>query len=242
MSIPKQPDQLIDLHDVTRVFSSPAGEVRAIDGVTLCLPRGAFVGVVGRSGSGKSTLVNLIAGLDHPTSGSIRVGGTPVDQLGENALAQWRGRNVGVVFQFFQLLPTLTVAENVMLPMDLCGTAAPAAARQRALELLTQLGIADQADKLPSALSGGQQQRAAIARALVNDPPLIVADEPTGNLDLQTSNLVLGHLRALAHAGRTVVMVTHERDVEQRVDVVVSLADGKIVGVTGQPRTVAAHG
>jgi putative ABC transport system ATP-binding protein len=186
------------------------------------------VGVVGRSGSGKSTLVNLIAGLDHCTSGGIRVGEVRVDRLGEDALARWRGTTVGVVFQFFQLLPTLTIAENVMLPMDLCGTAAPPQARRRALELLALVGIAEQADKLPSALSGGQQQRAAIARALANDPPLIVADEPTGNLDQQTSAMVLDLLRGLARSGRTVLMVTHERDIESRVDLVVRLVDGRV--------------
>ena len=242
MSNNKQTDHLIELVDVTRVFESPAGPVTAVDGVTLSLPRGAFVGVVGRSGSGKSTLVNLIAGLDHRTRGSIRVGEVAVDDLDEDALALWRGRNVGVVFQFFQLLPTLTVAENVTLPMDLCGTARPAEARRRALELLDLVGIADQADKLPSALSGGQQQRAAIARALANDPPLIVADEPTGNLDLQTSNLVLELLRGLARQGRTVLMVTHERDVEKRVDLVVSLADGRVVERMDAGLEVVAHG
>jgi putative ABC transport system ATP-binding protein len=242
MSNNKQHDQLIELVDVTRVFESAAGAVTAVNGVTLSLPRGAFVGVVGRSGSGKSTLVSLIAGLDHATRGSIQVGGVAVDGLGEDALALWRGRNVGVVFQFFQLLPTLTVAENVMLPMDLCGTARPAPARRRALELLDLVGIADQADKLPTALSGGQQQRSAIARALANDPPLVVADEPTGNLDLQTSNLVLELLRQLARQGRTVLMVTHERDVEERVDLVVSLADGRVVGVKGAGAQAVSHG
>jgi putative ABC transport system ATP-binding protein len=228
MSKNAEPDQLIELTDVTRVFESPAGAVRAVDGVTLALPRGAFVGVVGRSGSGKSTLVNLIAGIDRCTGGAVRVGEVRVDRLDEDALARWRGTTVGVVFQFFQLLPTLTIAENVMLPMDLCGTAAPPQARRRALELLGEVGIAEQADKLPSALSGGQQQRAAIARALANDPPLIVADEPTGNLDQQTSAMVLDLLRGLARSGRTVLMVTHERDIESRVDLVVRLVDGRV--------------
>lgn len=229
MSNNNQSDQLIELRGVTRVFSSPAGDVRALDGVSLTLPRGSFVGVVGRSGSGKSTLVNLIAGLDHPTAGQLRVGNIAVETLGESELSLWRGKHVGVVFQFFQLLPTLTIAENVMLPMDLCGTAAPREARVKALELLERVGIRDQADKLPSTLSGGQQQRAAIARALANDPELIVADEPTGNLDAHTAELVLGLLRELAKQGRTVLMVTHERDVEQRVDLVVRLVDGRLV-------------
>jgi len=250
MSITKQRvhdgahEMYIELTGLTRVFPSPAGAVRAIDGVTLSLPRGAFVGVVGRSGSGKSTLVHLIAGLDHRTSGSIWVGGVAVDELDEDALALWRGRSVGVVFQSFQLLPTLTVVENVMLPMDLCRTASPTEARRRALERLEQVGIGDQADKLPASLSGGQQQRAAIARALANDPPLVVADEPTGNLDLETSVNVLELLRGLTREGRTVLMVTHERDVVERVDLVVRLADGKVVGIEGahtQSQAVA-HG
>ncbi len=241
MSNNKHRDQLIELVDVTRIFSAPGGAVRAVNGVTLSLPSGAFVGVVGRSGSGKSTLVNLIAGLDRRTSGSIRVGGLEVDGLDESALAQWRGKNVGVVFQFFQLLPTLTIAENVMLPMDLCGTARPPEARRRALELLDRVGIVDQAEKLPSALSGGQQQRAAIARALANDPPLLVADEPTGNLDLQTSDMVMELLAGLTRQGRTVLMVTHERDIERRADVVVSLADGRVVEVSSPKRAEAAH-
>jgi putative ABC transport system ATP-binding protein len=227
---------------VSKVFTTPAGPVRAVDDVTLCLPRGAFIAVVGRSGSGKSTLVNLIAGLDHQTSGSIRVGGVRVDELDESALAHWRGRNVGVVFQFFQLLPTLSIAENVMLPMDLCGTARGAAARDKALTLLDRVGIVEQADKLPAALSGGQQQRAAIARALANDAPLIVADEPTGNLDLESSTLVTELLRDLSRQGRTVLMVTHERDVERRVDLVVSLADGRVVEVKPLNQLEVANG
>ena len=225
-----QQDTLIRLRGVTRTYDSPAGPFRALDDVSLDLPRGAFVAVVGRSGSGKSTLVNLVAGLDRSTAGTIEVAGTPVHALDEDALATWRGRSVGVVFQFFQLLPTLTIAENVALPMDLCGTASPEKARARALELLARVGIADQADKLPAALSGGQQQRAAIARALANDPPLVVADEPTGNLDAQTAAMVLELLRDLRRDGRTVLMVTHEREVSRLVDVVVRLADGKVVG------------
>ncbi len=228
MSRNERQGQLIELRGVTRIFESAGGAVTAVDDVSLTLPAGAFIGVVGRSGSGKSTLVNLIAGLDRCTRGSIRVGDVAVDTLDEDALARWRGRNVGVVFQFFQLLPTLTVAENVMLPMDLCDTARGADARRRALELLDLVGIREQADKLPTALSGGQQQRAAIARALANDAPLLVADEPTGNLDQQTSTMVLDLLRSLAKQGRTVLMVTHERDVERRVDQVIRLVDGRI--------------
>ena len=189
--------------------------------------------MVGKSGSGKSTLINLIAGIDQPTSGEINIAGTPVHALSQEQLAIWRGRNVGVVFQFFQLLPTLTVAENVVLPMDFCNTYPVRERRPRALALLHRVGIAEQADKLPSALSGGQQQRAAIARALANDPSLIVADKPTGNLDSQTSDAVLQLFAGLAADGKTVVMVTHERDVTI-VTRSIALADGQIVdhGVT----------
>ena len=224
-------DTILRLSGVSRVFSSPAGAFRALDDVSLDLPGGSFVAVVGRSGSGKSTLANLIAGLDHPSTGEIVVDGTPVHSLGEDALASWRGRNVGIVFQFFQLLPTLTIAENVALPMDFGGTRSPREARTRAVALLESVGIADQADKLPSALSGGQQQRAAIARALANDPRIIVADEPTGNLDAHTSELVFGLLSRLTEGGRTVVMVTHEREVASRVDLVIDLVDGRVASI-----------
>jgi putative ABC transport system ATP-binding protein len=233
MSKNNHPDPLIRLQNVTRSFTTGAGSFRALDGVTLEIPRGAFAAVVGRSGSGKSTLLNLIAGLDHLDAGSVEVGGTPVHRLSEDALCAWRGKNVGVVFQSFQLLPTLTVAENVALPMDFCATRGPADARVRALELLAAMGIRDQADKLPSSLSGGQQQRAAIARALANDPALIVADEPTGNLDAQTAQRVLELLAQLTRQGCTVVMVTHDRDASRAAGLVVSLSDGRVVDVSG---------
>ncbi len=221
---------MIELCGVGKVFPGGQGGFTALDNVELRLPAGEFIAIVGKSGSGKSTLINLIAGIDRPSRGEIRVAGTPVDALDESALALWRGRTVGVVFQFFQLLPTLSVVENVMLPMDFCGTLRPRAARARALELLGQVGIADQADKLPSSLSGGQQQRAAVARALANDPALIVADEPTGNLDTHTAMAVLNLLTDLTAIGKTVVMVTHERDLTSFADRIVTLADGKVVG------------
>ena len=229
VSINQQLSTLIELRGVTKTFPVAGGDFTALDHVDLCLPPGEFVAIVGKSGSGKSTLINLIAGIDRPTAGEIRVGGVGVDRLDETRLASWRGLNVGVVFQFFQLLPTLTIVENVMLPMDFCHTRAPAEARARAMTLLDQVGIAGQAEKLPSALSGGQQQRAAIARALANDPPLIVADEPTGNLDSQTAESVLALLSGLTRAGKTVLMVTHERDLTRIADRIVTLADGKVV-------------
>jgi putative ABC transport system ATP-binding protein len=230
MSNNAQAVHLIDLRAVTKTFPSAGGSFTALDRVDLRLPAGEFVAIVGKSGSGKSTLINLIAGIDRASSGEVRIGGTSLHTLDESRLAAWRGRNIGVVFQFFQLLPTLTIVENVMLPMDFCATLPPARARERAMALLDQVGIADQAHKLPSALSGGQQQRAAIARALANDPPLVVADEPTGNLDSHTAESVLGLLAGLTRTGKTVLMVTHERDMSRIVDRVITLADGKVVG------------
>ena len=218
----------IELRAVTKTYLGAAGGFTALDQVTLRLDAGELIAVVGKSGSGKSTLVNLIAGIDRPTSGEVLVAGTRVHALDESRLAAFRGRHVGVVFQFFQLLPTLTVAENVMLPMDFCGTYALDDARSRATELLERVGIADQADKLPATLSGGQQQRAAIARALANDPELVVADEPTGNLDSRTADEILALLTGLARSGKTVVVVTHERDWISRFDRVVTLVDGRV--------------
>lgn len=220
---------MIELSNVSKVFPDGQGGFAALDRVDLQLPRGEFVAVVGKSGSGKSTLLNLIAGIDRPSEGTVNVGGVDVHCLDESRLANWRGRNVGVVFQFFQLLPTLTVLENVMMPMDFCRTFPLHQARQRAIELLAQVGIADQGEKLPSALSGGQQQRAAIARALANDPLLIVADEPTGNLDSHTAQAVIDLLSDLSRCGKTVIMVTHERDLTRYADRIVTLVDGRVV-------------
>lgn len=223
---------MIELQAVSKVYPGSQAGFKALDEVELRIPAGEFVAVVGKSGSGKSTLINLIAGIDSPTEGSIHVAGMQVDLLDESKLAAWRGRNVGVVFQFFQLLPTLSIVENVMLPMDFCATYEPRVARERAMRLLADVGIADQADKLPSSLSGGQQQRAAIARALANDPPLIVADEPTGNLDTHTAEAVLALLQGLCKAGKTVVMVTHERDLTAYANRIVTLCDGKVASVS----------
>jgi len=220
---------VIHMYGVGKVYETPAGSIHALRGVDLAIGNGELVAVVGRSGSGKSTLLNLIAGIDTPTSGRVSVAGAVLDDLPHDRLASWRGRTVGVVFQFFQLLPTLTVAENVMLPMDFCGTFPAGQRRRRALDLLGRVGVADQADKLPAALSGGQQQRAAIARALANDPPLVVADEPTGNLDSETSAEIFALFAELVAVGRTVVIVTHERDVVSGAHRTVALADGAIV-------------
>jgi putative ABC transport system ATP-binding protein len=229
----------IELRGVSRAYRTPQGEFHALAELDLRVSPRELVAVIGMSGSGKSTLVNLIAGIDRPTAGSVRVAGTDVGRLGESALAAWRGRTVGVVFQFFQLLPTLTILENVVLPIDFCGTLPAAKARARATQLLDRVGIADQADKLPSALSGGQQQRAAIARALANDPPVVIADEPTGNLDSRTAASVLELLASLARDGKTVILVTHERDLGRIADRVIALADGRLVDDARTPRQVA---
>src|SRR5215216_5187849 len=219
---------LIRLHEVTKQYDTGRGPFTALCDVSMDVGAGAFVAIVGRSGSGKSTLANVITGIDRPSSGAVQVAGARVDALNQRQLALWRGRNVGVVFQFFQLLPGLTIAENVMLPMELCGTYPARERRPRALALLDRVGVRAQADKLPSALSGGEQQRAAIARALANDSPIVVADEPTGNLDSHNADAVLELFGGLAAEGKTVLMVTHERDVSRYADQVVTLVDGRI--------------
>jgi putative ABC transport system ATP-binding protein len=201
----------------------------ALRDIDLEIGSGELVAIRGKSGSGKSTLLNLIGGIDRPSQGAVRVGGVSVHDASEDTLARWRGTTVGVVFQFFQLLPTLTTAENVMLPMDFAGGRPAPERRPRALELLALVGIEDQADKLPRALSGGQQQRAAIARALANDPAIVIADEPTGNLDSATAREVLDLLRHLRDGGTTIVVATHEPDVASAIDRTVLLADGTIV-------------
>lgn len=219
----------IQVRDVIKTYPLAAGEFIAIDHLSLDIAQGEFVAVVGRSGSGKTTLLNLLAGIDRPTSGSVRVAGADLGSLLESGLAAWRGRNVGLVFQFFQLLPTLTVIENVMLPMDFAKKIPAAERRDRAQQLLERVGVGDQADKLPATLSGGQQQRAAIARALANDPPILLADEPTGNLDSATAGAVLGLFADLNAGGQTIVVVTHERDIRSIVGREVTLLDGRVL-------------
>ena len=219
---------LIDLRDVVKNYETGAGEVPVLKDITLHVHPGEFISVVGPSGSGKSTLLNMITGIDRPTSGEVFVTGEAVHKLSENQLAHWRGRNVGVIFQFFQLLPTLTILENVMLPMDFCNVYRRRERKDQALHLLDHVGIADQAHKLPSALSGGQQQRAAIARSLANDPSLVVADEPTGNLDSQTAGEMFALFEELVSEGKTLVVVTHDRSLSQRSKRVLHLLDGRL--------------
>ena len=220
---------LIDLHGVTKAYQTEAGPFLALKDIHLHVTEGEFVAIVGKSGSGKTTLINMITGLDRPTEGRIIVGNAKVETLGENRLAEWRGRTVGVVFQFFQLMPTLTALENVMLPMDFCATPPFNERRVRALELLALMEIGDQANKLPSALSGGQQQRVAIARALATDPPILAADEPTGNLDSKTASAVFALFERLVSMGKTILMVTHDPDLARRAMRQLHIADGVIV-------------
>jgi len=221
-------DNIIDLRQVVKTYETPSGPFTALQDINLPIEPGEFVAVVGKSGSGKTTLLNLLAGIDRPTSGAISVAGTQLHSLSESQLAEWRGRTIGLVFQFFQLLPTLTVAENVMLPMDFVEIIPAGERRPKALELLERVGIRDQADKLPVTLSGGQQQRAAIARALANDPPILMADEPTGNLDEATRMSVLELFAKLNADGRTIILVTHERDISGYTDRQVTLVDGRV--------------
>ncbi len=224
----------VQVSDVVKTYPVSAGEVIAVDHLSLDIAHGEFVAVVGRSGSGKTTLLNLLAGIDRPTSGTVRVAGADLGSLSESGLAAWRGQNVGLVFQFFQLLPTLTVVENVMLPMDFAKKIPVGERRHRAQHLLERVGIGDQADKLPATLSGGQQQRAATARALANDPPILLADEPTGNLDSHTAAAVLKLFADLHADGQTIVVVTHERDIRSIAGRQVTLVDGRVVSDEGE--------
>jgi len=223
---------LIDLQDVVKTYDTGAGGVTVLKDITLQVQPGEFVGVVGPSGSGKSTLLNMITGVDRPTRGEVYVGGEAVHEMSENRLARWRGRSVGVIFQFFQLLPTLSILENVMLPMDFCGFRKRRGRREWAMQLLERVGIVEHAHKLPNALSGGEQQRAAIARAMANDPPIVVADEPTGNLDTGTADEVFALFGNLADQGKTMVVVTHDFRAASHADRVIALRDGRIRGET----------
>lgn len=224
---------LVDLRQVDKIYETAAGTFTALKGVDLWVGRSEFVAIVGKSGSGKSTLINMITGIDRPTSGEVLVADTPVNTLSEEQIALWRGRNVGVIFQFFQLLPSLTAVENVMLPMDYSRLYPTRERPERALHLLEQVEMADFAHHLPSALSGGQQQAVAIARALANDPPILAADEPTGNLDSKTAELVLELFKRLVAQGKTILMVTHDQELANQTQRTIVLADGQIVNGGG---------
>lgn len=223
------PRPLIEMEAIVKVFKLASGEYPVLKGISACFEAGEFVSIMGKSGSGKSTLANMLTGIDHPTSGRVRVGDTYVHTLGESRMAEWRGRNLGIVFQFFQLLPMLSLLENTILPMDFCNVWPPAEREARALELLRLVGLERCAGELPAALSGGQQQAAAIARALANDPPIIVADEPTGNLDSRAAAGVFDIFTRLVDDGKTILVVTHDSSLAQRTGRTLVLADGELV-------------
>ena len=222
------PEPVIRLRGVNKTYATGSATCVALADVDLDVFAGEFVAITGKSGSGKSTVLNLLGGLDRPTAGEVWVDGQAMKTLSEQALARWRGRSVGIVFQFFQLMPMLSAVENVMLPMDLAGRWPASERRQRALALLDRLGVQAQADKLPTAMSGGQQQRVAVARALANAPALLLADEPTGNLDSYNASALLDLLGELVAEGQTLVMVTHDPSVLRQVDRTVTLEDGRV--------------
>jgi putative ABC transport system ATP-binding protein len=219
---------LVQVKEVVKSFKVGDGEVTILKGISFDVEKGEFVSIVGPSGNGKSTLLNMITGIDRPTDGEVIVTGREVHSMSENKLAAWRGEYVGIIFQFFQMLPALSLLQNVILPMDFANKYSPRERRERAMHLLDIVGLADQADKLPSMVSGGQQQRAAIARALANDPPLLVADEPTGNLDSRTAGDVFDLFNDLISEGKTMLMVTHDKELARQVPRVIEITDGKI--------------
>jgi len=220
---------IIQMRKIVKTFSNPAGDFTVLKDIDADFYGSEFVGIIGKSGSGKSTLVNMITGIDRPSSGEIFVGDVAVHDLNENELAIWRGRQLGIVFQFFQLLPMLSLLENVMLPMDFCKVYTSRQRRQRAMDLLEMVDMQEHALKLPTEISGGQQQRVAIARALANDPPIVLADEPTGNLDSRTAEVIFHIFEDLVRQGKTVVMVTHDSSLARRVSRTLLIADGEIV-------------
>ena len=220
---------LIEMKDIFKIFKTGAGDFTALNGVNVCFFEGEFVSVVGKSGSGKSTLVNMLTGIDHPTSGSVRVGEHHIHQLSEGQMSKWRGSNLGIIFQFFQLLPMLSILENIMLPMDFTKLIPFQEREDRAMQLLELVGLQDNAHDLPAEVSGGQQQSAAIARALANDPPLIIADEPTGNLDSRSADAVFEIFNDLADQGKTIIMVTHDQSLAERTHRMMLLSDGELV-------------
>ena len=220
---------IIDLRDVDKYYQSAAGDYHALKTVNLQINPGEFVSIIGKSGSGKSTLLNMITGIDRPSTGQVYINGTAIHELSENQLAGWRGENLGIIFQFFQLLPALNLKQNVILPMDLAGKYKLRERHARAEHLLETVGLADQMHKLPSMVSGGQQQRAAIARALANDPPILIADEPTGNLDSKTAATVFALFNQLVAAGKTVIIVTHDSSLARHAHRTALIADGEIV-------------
>jgi ABC-type lipoprotein export system ATPase subunit len=220
---------IVDLRNVNKLYKTAVGDYPALKNINLQINSGEFVSIIGKSGSGKSTLLNMITGIDHPTNGEVFINGTPVHKMSEDKMARWRGSNLGIVFQFFQLLPMISVIENIMLPMDFTRTYPIGQRRERAMKLLELVELTEHAHKLPTALSGGQQQRVAIARALANDPPLIIADEPTGNLDSKTAESIFALFNNLVAQGKTIIIVTHDSGLAKRTHRTALIADGEIV-------------
>ncbi|MCC6956508.1 MAG: ABC transporter ATP-binding protein [Anaerolineales bacterium] len=221
---------VLELHDLYKSYHTPAGDIPALKGINLQLGQGEFVALIGKSGAGKSTLVNVATGIDHPDQGEVFVNGKPFHLLDEDQRARWRGLNMGVVFQFFQLLPSISLIKNVTMPMEFCNRYTQKERTQRALHLLEQVGLADHAHKKPAHISGGQQQRVAIARALANDPSILVADEPTGNLDSRTAAEIMDLFSDLGQLGKTLLIVTHDKSIAHRADRVIEIVDGEING------------
>ena len=219
---------IVEVKDLVKSFPVGDSEITILKGITFSVANGEFVSIVGPSGNGKSTLLNMITGIDRPTQGEVRVTGNQVNKMSEDQLARWRGENLGIIFQFFQMLPGLSLLNNVILPMDLANKYKPKERRKRAMQLLEMVGLADQANKLPAFVSGGQQQRAAIARALANDPPVIVADEPTGNLDSASASIVFELFNQLVKDGKTLLMVTHDKELARQVPRKIEIMDGRI--------------
>jgi len=222
------PESFIQTQNLTKTYETPAGPLNVLRGLDMEIGKGEFIALVGSSGGGKTTFLNMLTGVDKPTSGMVFVDGVDVANTSERKLTRWRGRNVGIVFQFFQLLPTLTVLENVIMPMDFCNVHKPKERRDKAMTLLERFDVVDQAHKTPDMLSGGQQQRVAIARALANDPPLVIGDEPTGNLDRMSAAVVFDTFYEMQEQGHTIIVVTHDREVVRDVPNVLTLQDGLV--------------
>jgi len=222
-------DTILSLKNVSKTFKTKERTFTALNNVNLNIKKGEYLAIVGKSGSGKSTLLNMITGIDHPTQGVVKTNKTEIGKLNESKLAKWRGENIGIVFQFFQLIPTLTISENLLLAMEFVDTVPKNEREQKVQDLLTQVGILNHSNKMPASLSGGEQQRAAIARALANNPEIIIADEPTGNLDSKTADAIHLLFKSLTNDGKTVIVVTHEKSTELKYDRIITLSDGKII-------------
>ena len=221
--------RIISLQNVTKEFNSKERSFTALKHIDLNIDKGEYLAITGKSGSGKSTLLNMLTGIDRPTHGTIKVNDVDINLLNESKLAQWRGVNIGIVFQFFQLIPTLTIGENLMLAMEFVNVIPKKERLKRTAQLLEQVGIPEQINKMPATLSGGEQQRAAISRALANNPSIIVADEPTGNLDSKTTSSINALFSSLAASGKTVIVVTHEKESAQQYHRTITISDGSII-------------